>query len=138
MGLEAKKEYPFIIDGRAFTKEELGIKDIQRSVQVLDGKNAGRSLGGDMIRDMIGVYCNYTISFDNRIGKEEAYYELFEILTAPVDFHMVSFPYNNQTLTQEMYTTSSKDRLMKFAEKNDNTFTELSVNFIAKKPYKTP
>ena len=56
MGIEEKKDYPFIIDGRAFTKDELGIKVIGRNVQVLDGSNAGRSLGGDMIRDVIGSY----------------------------------------------------------------------------------
>lgn len=138
MGIEAKKDYPFIIDGRAFTKDELGIKVIGRNVQVLDGSNAGRSLGGDMIRDVIGAYCNYTIQFDARIGKEESYYELFEILTDPVDFHTVSFPYNDKTLTQEMYCTASPDSLTKFSDVGRNFFSGLSITFVAKNPYKTP
>lgn len=83
---------PFTLDGvsyNVFVPED-GIK---RSGQVLDGDNAKRSQNGYMIRDIIGTYYNYTIDLDTSQTDVEEYDKLYEVLTAPVDYHTLVVPY---------------------------------------------
>ena len=127
---------PFTLDGvsyNVFVPED-GIK---RSGQVLDGDNAKRSQNGHMIRDIIGTYYNYTIDLDTSQTDVEEYDKLYEVLTAPVDYHTLKVPYGQETLTFKAYVTGAEDTLRSMAG-GVNLWHGLSINFIAMKPQRTP
>lgn len=108
---------------------------IERNFQVLDDDTAGRVLAGVFIRSIIGTFYNYTIQLDtSRMDKAE-YDAMYEVLSAPVDYHVLTVPYGQGTLTFDAYITSGKDtlRLMK----NGNWWEGLSLQFIAMAPERT-
>ena len=138
LNLSDKLVSPFVIDDVEYDPKTLAIKSINRSFQVLDGSKAGRSLGGSMLRDIIGTYYNYTITFDAKIGHEDVYEQLYETLSAPVDYHTLSLPFANKTITQKMYVTSGNDKLVRFRKDGENFFNELSIQFVAMNPFSIP
>lgn len=126
----------FILDGKTYNVRvpEGGIK---RSGQVLDGDKAGRAQNGAMIRDIIGTYYNYTIEFDTSAASSSEYDELYNALTAPVDYHTLVIPYGQTTLAFKAYVTSAEDTLRSMAG-GVNRWEGLSAKFIAMKPQRTP
>lgn len=122
----------FSIDGIYFNVRitEGGIK---RSFSVTDSDKAGRLLTGRMVRDIIGTFYNYTISIDTNNLSKTDYDTFYEIISAPVDFHVITIPYAQSTLQFEAYVTSGEDTL-KTSNSNGNTWTELSITFIAMEP----
>ena len=137
-GLTEKLNVPFIIDNKSFEHTDMVLRGLRRSFSVADGKNGGRDLAGGMIRDIIGTYFNYSLDFGSKSFNPEAYEQLVELLSAPVPFHTVSFPFGNQTITQRMYVTNGEDTLKWFNKSGDNQFSDLSINFIAMKPFLKP
>lgn len=126
----------FIIDGIEFTKAV--IDKPKRSFQVLDGENAGRTIvNGDMERDVIGTYYNYSVTVDATFMTAEEYDELYEIISAPVDFHKLEVPYGQTVYVYEAYITNGSDELERID--NDKSYWgNLSFNFIAKSPKRRP
>lgn len=110
---------------------------IKRSFSIADTDNAGRLLTGKMVRDIVGTYYNYTIQFETKYLSDDEYDDLFNKLSAPVDYHTITVPYGQGTLTFEAYITSGSDTL-RSVRNNRNKWQGLSVNFIAMKPYFTP
>lgn len=125
---------PFTIDGVAY-RVHVPSGGLKRSFEVLDGENAGRLISGDLNRDVIGTFYNYELSIEPDTQNVEEYDRLFEVLSAPQDFHTVTFPYGQSTLTFLAYVTSGQDTLTDMIENND--WTGLTVHFIAKAPQRT-
>ena len=108
---------------------------IERNFQVLDDDTAGRVLSGVFIRSIIGTYYNYTIQLDtSRMDKAE-YDAMYEVLSAPVDYHVLTVPYGQGTLTFDAYITSGKDTLRLI--KDGNWWEGLSLQFVAMAPERT-
>ncbi len=125
----------FTVDGIAYDVivPENGLK---RKGSVLDGEKAGRLLSGSMERDIIGTYYNYTLQIETNRLNPAAYDALFEVLTAPVDYHMVSFPYGQDTLTFRAYVSNVEDTL-KIIQNGVRYWGDVSVNFVAMDPART-
>lgn len=105
--------------------------ELTRSFQVLDGENAGRTLDGEMHRDVIGTYYNYTWKLEPKtIGD---YSTLYDVLSSPSDYHTITVPYNQSTKTFRAYVTNGQDQLRR-QEDGVNYWTGLSINFIAISP----
>lgn len=109
---------------------------LTRSFKILDGPNAGRMLGGEMQRDVIGTYYNYTVKIQRAGASLEEYDRLYQVLTAPVDSHSVSFPYGQKTLTFEAYVTEGQDNLLR-QSRGRNYWDGLSIQFTAMAPNRT-
>ena len=126
----------FMLDGKTYnvTVPAGGIK---RSGRVTDGENVGRTISGLMIRDIIGTYYNYSISVDTRQTSLADYDELYETITAPVDFHVLKVPYGQGYMEFEAYITSADDTLEIMSE-DGNRWTGLTINFIAMEPQRRP
>ena len=120
------------IDGKYYniTVPEKGIK---RSFSVLDTDESGRSTSGDMIRDIIGTYYNYTIMFETKKLNRDEYDELYEVLSAPVDYHVITVPYGQTVLTFNAYVTKGDDTLQHI-DGIGNDWSGLSIDFIATSP----
>lgn len=137
-GLGNKLNTPFAIDGKEYDPNDIVITQIERSFSVADGDNAGRNLAGGMIRDIIGTYFNYKVDFSAKNSNPEVYEKLFELLASPVDYHVLSLPFGDKTISQNMYITSGSDTLRKFQRNKNNIFTDLSINFVAMNPFIIP
>ena len=115
-----------IVDGEEF---EVGIITLKRKGDILD-KTANRTEDGDLHREVIGTYYNYTMEI--RPGKNTAMYNrLFHVLTAPVPYHDVLLP--NETETVQMYFGSVQDEVA-VIQNGVTYYKNLSCNLVCKKP----
>lgn len=123
------------LDGKAYPN--LHVVSLKRSFSVLDGDNAGRVMTGAMKRDIIGTYYNYSMEIDPVSSDLAEYDEFYEAISAPVDSHVLTVPYAQTTVTFDAYVANGEDELV---SKNDNRsdWQNLSVNFVAMKPKRTP
>lgn len=124
---------PLEIDGHSYNVAVTGIK---RKAAVLDGKNAGRVLSGRMVRDIIGTYYNYDVSFGTSLLSPTDYDALYELLTAPVDYHTIIIPYGQESLTFQAYVANASDTLRRITE-NYNHWGDLTITFTAMEPQRT-
>lgn len=123
----------FSIDGKKYDVE---ILSLERSFEVLDTKKSGRAISGDMVRSIIGTYYNYTMQIDTNRLKRSEYNDLYEVLSAPVEKHITTFPYGDSTITQSMYVTSGKDSLI--IDDQGNAWDGLTINYVAMSPKRRP
>lgn len=124
----------FTVDGISYN---VIVTSLKRSFQVLDTDKAGRAKSGSMIRDIIGTYYNYSIEIEPHSGAYSEYDRLYEVLSSPdKDFHTVTFPYGQDTLTFKAYVTDGEDELL--VRDNGNRWSGLTLKFVAKKPQRKP
>ena len=121
------------VDGK---KYNVLVTSLARKFQVLDGKNAERTLSGAMIRDIIGTFYNYEITILPAVGMYGDYDALYEVLSAPQDSHRIVVPYAQSTLTFNAYVTAGQDNLIR-KKPGEAYWTGLSVQFIAMAPQRT-
>ena len=106
---------------------------IKRSFQVLDDDTAGRVLSGAMQRSIIGTYYNYTIELDTSRMDKDDYDDMYDVLSAPVDYHELVVPFGQTTLIFDAYITSGTDNLKQISPAG-NVWEGLTLNFIAIEP----
>lgn len=110
---------------------------LKRSGQILDGDDAGRLQNGCMERDIIGTYYNYTLTIDTKGMRMSEYDALYEVLTAPVDYHVVTLPYGQGVISFDAYVSGVEDNLI-MAQASGNTWGGMTVNFVAMAPKRVP
>ncbi len=126
----------FKVDGIEFTKAV--VDKPKRSFQILDGENAGRQiLTAKMERDVLGTFYNYSMNIDSRFMTKDEYDTLYEILSSPVDSHVIEVPYGQDVLVFEAYVTNGTDELIGIRD-SSNIWANLSINFIAMEPQRRP
>ena len=126
---------PIKLDGVAYPK--LHVASLKRSFSVIDGPNAGRVMNFDMVRDVGGTFYNYSLSFDPDMSDPDEYDRFYEIISAPVDFHMIEVPYGQSVMTFKAYVSSGEDDLLTLYDV-DNEWGNLSINFVAMSPQRRP
>lgn len=124
----------FSIDGVEYPT--ILVTSLKRKFSVLDGSNAGRVKTGAMVRDVIGTYYNYTLGLDTSEASTEDYDALYEVLSAPADYHTLTVPYAQTTITFKAYVTSGEDDLLRM--RPNNKWSGMSINFIAIEPRRRP
>ena len=130
--------YYLTLDGKEYRNLHI-VPPIKRSFQILDGENAGRlAVSGEMVRDIIGTFYNYSLSINKDKSHLDEYDEFYEEITDPnVDSHELIVPYGQGMLTFRAYVTNGADELTRI-DANGNKWTGLQINFIAMKPQRTP
>lgn len=125
----------FKVDGVSYNVivPEGGLK---RQGRVLDGESVGRMLSGRMMRDIVGTYYNYAMQIDTRNLDVAQYDALYQVLSAPVDYHTVILPYGQSTLTFQAYVTNLDDELV-LMQDGRNLWGNLSFTFVAMQPERT-
>ena len=119
------------------TYRTLHVTKLVRSFSVLDGENAGRVMSGGMQRDVIGTYYNYQVEIDPDAASRAEYDAFYRAISAPVDSHTLIVPFGQTTLTFQAYVTQGQDELT-MMENSANRWENLSFNFIAMNPERTP
>ena len=123
----------FSIDGKEYNVT-VPAGGIQRSFSVLDTDKSGRSQSGDMIRDIIGTYYNYSIEINTKMLNYDEYDQLYDIISSPAEYHMLTVPYGQKTLTFKAYVTSGSDSFDVKGKDGKIRWKGLKLNFIAMSP----
>ena len=108
---------------------------IKREAPFLD-KTAERTEDGDLYRELIGVYFNYTMSFGT-IDDVDLYIQLYDHLTQPVEFHIFELPTSRGRYSFIGYISSVTYEMEKILEYTTR-FKALSCKFTAKMPARRP
>lgn len=124
----------FTMDGVAYN---VHVTKLTRKFSVLDSEKSGRTMNGEMYRDPIGTFYNYTMTVQARNSDNAALDAFWEAISQPVSSHVCTFPYGQNTLTQRMYVTSGEQDMRLLTDRAAN-WGEVSVNFIAMSPKVTP
>lgn len=123
----------FKIDNIDFTA---GLININRKVNVLD-KYAERTIDGDLKREIIGVYYNYSLTF-SQFWDMEQYDRLFNKLTEPREFHTIWLPKNKSYYEFKGYVAGVEDVIEFVQGENERIVTGLKCDIIAKQPTLRP
>ena len=118
------------IDGIFF---DVPLVSVKRSFDFLD-KYAERTEDGDLKRELIGVYANYTMNF-GVIDDDDTYEALVDKLTEPVEFHDFTLPSTKSSYSFRGYVSSLSDEMLKI-EKDTVKFKGLTCKYISKKPFR--
>ena len=111
---------------------------VTRSFSILDGDNSGRVQTGDMIRDIIGTYYNYKLEVEQDPNYPTDYDALYEVVSAPQDYHVIVVPYGQDLYQFDAYVTDGEDSLNFIDVNGLNYWSGLSLNFVAMKPKRIP
>lgn len=125
----------FTIDNVAYPK--IHVVKLTRKFSILDGPLAGRNVQGEMIRDVIGTFYNYSLELACTNLTQAEYHEFYEIISSPQDSHVLEVPYGQTTLTFDAYITSGEDEL-KYMSETENIWRGITCEFIAMKPKRRP
>ena len=125
------------IDGVEY--DRVHIVSLKRSFSVLDGPNTGRVQTGEMRRDIIGTYYNYTLKIepDQSNASIAQYDALYEIISSPAESHIIKVPYGQGWKQFKAYVTSGADNLMLKTD-DHSKWDGLEINFIAMSPERVP
>ena len=116
-----------IVDGVEY---KVGILKMKRKGDILD-KTANRTEDGDLHREVIGTYYNFSLEI--RPGDDtELYDRLFWVLTEPVAYHMVQLP--GQPEPAKMYFGSVQDEVRYIDDDETTYYNNLTCNVVCKLP----
>lgn len=123
-----------LIDGIYF---DIPMVSLKRTADFLD-KYAERTEDGELHRELIGVYYNYTLTVGSSTAFGDTdYYNFYEKMTEPVEFHQISIPVKDEYYTFTGYISSVSDEYKKILN-NESEFTGFTCKFTAKSPARTP
>lgn len=113
----------------------VAVVKLTRKGDVLD-KTANRTEDGELHREPIGTYYNYSMEIKPPHSLEpekmELYDSLFYVLSAPVVSHMVQLP--NQSEAQEMYFGSVQDEIIWTDGNGKTLYGNLTCNLVCMRP----
>lgn len=121
------------IDGKSYNVPLVSIK---RNFDVLDKFAERNEENGDMLREILGVYANYTLCF-GIIEDDDLYESLIDKLTEPEEFHKFSIPTTRGLFEFNGYISQVSDEVLRIYE-DTATFQNLTCRFTMKKPFRTP
>lgn len=121
------------IDGNLYNVPFISIK---RTFEVLDKYAERNEEDGDLLREILGVYANYTLSFGT-IDDDDTYESLIDKLTEPEAFHDFELPSTKGSFKFKGYISQVSDEIEKILD-NTVKFQGLTCKFTMKKPFRTP
>ena len=123
----------FVIDGVGY---RVHVLKLTRKFSVLDSEKAGRTMDGQMYREPIGTFYNYSMTVAP-LGNNRDLDKFWDVISKPQKSHQCRFPYGQKTLTQKMYVTAGEQRLRRAAP-GKNHWDELTLEFTALAPEVKP
>ncbi len=121
------------VDGMYF---DVPLVSVKRNANFLDKYAEREEETGDLLRELIGVYLNYTLSFGT-IDDDNLYERLFNKLTEPVEFHDFTLPSTKGSYSFRGYISSVSDEMEKIMD-DTVKFKGLTCKYTAKAPWRTP
>ena len=124
----------FLMDGVAYN---VRVSKLTRSFSVQDTDKTGRTQDGEMYRDIVGTFYNYSMEVAQMDNDRESFDSFWEAISRPVESHVCEFPYNQTVMTQRMYITSGEQDLISKTD-NRSLWGAISLNYIAMSPKVVP
>lgn len=109
---------------------------LKRKFSILEGSNSGTAITGRSIRDIKGTVYTYEMQIEPNPDNRTDYDSLYEVLSSPQDYHIVTFPYGQQTLTFEAMITDGSDTYNGI-ENSMNVWNGMQLTFNAMEPQRT-
>ena len=119
------------IDGIYYDVPLLSIK---RTGDFLD-KYANRLEDGDLQRELIGVYFNYSVTFG--VMDTDIHEALWDKLSEPVPFHEITVPSGRGSYTYTGYVSGLSDEVLKIYDDRVE-MQNLTFKMTAKQPARKP
>lgn len=120
----------FLMDGQAYNVQVMSLK---RSFDIKEAIAAKYTQSGEIYRDLVGTYYNYTITVREKDGDREALDAFWDAVSSPVASHECVFPYNQETLSQKMYVKTGSQDISRLYE-DGAVWKDITIQFIAKEP----
>lgn len=89
--------------------------DITRTAEIHDTDISGRLLNGQIFHDVDGTYMLYEVTVCPNPRQMGQYYQLYELLTQPVEGHSFVLPYNGGTVTVTGKVENPRDVYVRLA-----------------------
>lgn len=120
----------FVMDGKSYNVQ---VMNLTRSFDIKEAIAAKYTQSGDIYRDLVGTYYNYTITVRERNGDRAALDAFWDAISKATASHDCVFPYNQSTLSQRMYVKSGSQDINRLYE-DGASWKDITVQFIAKEP----
>lgn len=124
----------FLMDGVAYN---VNVLSMRRLFEVKDATASRIVQSGDVYRDLAGTYYNYTLVVSERNGDRESLDAFWDAISKPVASHVCVFPYNQSTITQEMYIKTGSQDIVRLYE-GSAEWNKITVQYFAKVPKVKP
>lgn len=121
------------VDGTSYN---VPIESLKIKGEFLD-KYAERTQDGVLHRELIGVYFNYELKM-GRPSTNAIFSAFWQKLSEPTEFHTIVLPDDDGDFTFSAYVSGLSAELLKDYGSSNKKWKNLTVNFIAKSPARTP
>ena len=108
---------------------------LKNNVEIMNGSGSGRLQGtGKMYLEYLGTYYNYSgdIVKTTKCSKAE-WNAFFRALSNPKNDHIITFPFDDGTIKQEVYI-SKLSRALKLIKGTNQWGNVITVSFVAVEP----
>ena len=124
----------FLLNGKTFNVHVMSLK---RSFEVKESVSATIVQSGNIYREVLGTYYNYSLTVREKDGDRAAFDAFWEEISKPAESHVCVFPYNQGTITQRMYVKSgSQDIGRLYAD--GAQWRDITIQFTAQAPKVIP
>lgn len=124
----------FLMDGIAYN---VRVSKMARTFSIQDTDRTGRTQDGEMYRDIVGTFYNYSMTVERMDDDADSFDSFWEAISQPVESHVCVFPYNQSIITQKMYITSGEQDLIS-RTRGKNQWGEIGLSYIAMSPKVVP
>ena len=124
-----------VVDGVEY-RVRVVYESLSRSFSIVEGPNGGTAITARTIRDIIGTKYDYEMRVEPDLRYPEDYDAFYEVISAPVESHMVEMPYGNGVMKFEAMIVSGEDTYRGILA-NRNAWQGLRVQFKPILPQRT-
>ena len=97
-----------VVDGVEY-RVRVVYESMSRSFSIVEGPNGGTAITARTIRDIIGTKYDYEMRVEPDPRYPEDYDAFYEVISAPVESHMVEMPYGSGVMKFEAMIVSGED-----------------------------
>lgn len=124
-----------VVDGVEY-RVRVVYESLSRSFSIVEGPNGGTAITARTIRDIIGTKYDYEMRVEPDLRYPEDYDAFYEVISAPVESHMVEMPYGSGVMKFEAMIVSGEDTYAGILA-NRNAWQGLRVQFKPILPQRT-
>lgn len=124
-----------VVDGVEY-RVRIVYESMSRSFSIVEGPNGGTAITARTIRDIIGTKYDYEMRIEPDLRYPEDYDAFYEVISAPVESHMVEMPYGSGVMKFEAMIVSGEDTYRGILA-NRNAWQGLRVQFQPILPQRT-
>ena len=122
-----------IIDGEEY---KVAIASLKRKGDLLD-KYAYRSEDGELHREVIGTYYNYTLAV-GIVNDLDLYNHLWDVLTEPTAWHDIVLPHDNVSFRGYFGSVQDEIDRIDYGKSGKTRYKGLTCNLVAVSPARRP